>query len=305
LLRERRNVDILHFHWPQIHYQRRNRLITLLKFGRFMAFLLLATGLGRTVVWTAHNVDPHESNRMFDRWTRMLMARVASVVAHCQWAADEIQRRWKVRGEILVVPHGNYIGHYPDQVSRVEARRQLGLRTDARVFLHFGFLRGYKGLDTLLGSFQQLDGDHLCLLIAGPVRDESLGNTMREAVRKDPRVVFHPGFVPEDKVQIYFRAADMVVLPFTRVTTSGGLILSLSFGRGVIAPSIGCIPEVIDTSMGILYNPIEKGALLKALRLSLDIDPSAVGLKALEAAEKLRWRDVAEQHAEFYRRIYT
>jgi beta-1,4-mannosyltransferase len=303
LLKERRSVDILHFHWPEIHYQRRTRLLTLLKFMRFAAFLLLAKGLGRAVVWTAHNVEPHESSPLPDRLARRLMALVASAVAHCQWAADEVRRRWGVRGEILIVPHGHYIGCYPDQVTNEEARRRLSLPDDARVFLHFGALRGYKGLETLLESFQQLDGDHLRLLIAGQARDKSLEEEIREAARKDSRLVFHSGFVAEDRVQLYFRAADIVVLPFTRVTTSGSLILALSFGCGVIAPSMGCIPEMIDTSTGILYNPLEEGALLKALRMSLERDSSVMGLKAREAAERLGWKSVAEKHAEFYRRV--
>ncbi len=304
LLRMQRRVDILHFHWPEIHYQRRSRLLTLLKLGHFVAFLLTAVGLGRTIVWTAHNVEPHESTVLLDRWVRRLMVRVASVVAHCQWAADEVRRRWGARGEILVVPHGHYIGRYPEQVSREEARRRLGLPMDGRVFLHFGALRPYKGVEDLIEAFQKLDGDHLRLLIAGQLRDSALGEKIRQVVQQDSRVIFHQGFVAEESVQLYFRAADMVVLPFARVTTSGSLILALSFGRGVIAPSMGCIPELIDTSMGILYNPVEEGGLLKALQRSVEMDSCAAGIKAREAAERLGWNDVAEQHADFYRRIH-
>jgi len=303
LLRMHRSVDVLHFHWPEVHYQRRSRLLTLLKLGHFAAFLLTAVGLGCTVVWTAHNVEPHESTVLLDRWVLRFMVRVASIVAHCQWAADEVRRRWGARGEILVVPHGHYIGRYPDRVSREEARRRLGLPMDARVFLHFGALREYKGVENLLTAFQKLGGDHLRLLIAGQLRDAALGERICKAARQDSRIVFYPGFVAEESVQLYFRAADMVVLSYARVTTSGSLILALSFGRGVIAPSMGCLPEIIDTSTGILYNPMDEDGLLEALRRSLGMDRSVAGMKAREAAERLSWNGVAEQHAAFYRKI--
>jgi beta-1,4-mannosyltransferase len=305
LLRMGSRVDILHFHWPEIHYHRRSLLLTMLKFGHFAAFLLAAIGLGHTVVWTAHNLEPHERTPLPDRWARRLMARLAWVVAHCQWAAEEVRRRWGVRREILVVNHGHYIGRYPDHVSRDEARRQLGLPFDAKVFLHLGALRWYKGMENLLASFRQLDGAHLRLLIAGQVRDEALGEVIHQEAHKDSRVVFHPGFVAEDRVQLYFKAADMMVLPYTAVTTSGSLMLALSFGCGVIAPSIGCIPEMIDTSVGILYNPQEKGGLLKALQESLEMDFCRVGFKSRAFAERRGWKEVAEKHADFYRRIRT
>jgi beta-1,4-mannosyltransferase len=304
LLRMGRTVDILHFHWPEIHYQRSSTLLTLLKFGHFAAFLLAAIILGHTVVWTVHNLEPHESSPLVDRWARRLMARAAWVVAHCQWAAEEARRRWRLRREILVAHHGHYIGRYPDGVSRDAARWQLGLPLDARVFLHLGALRRYKGVENLMSAFQQLDGAHLRLLIAGQVRDETLGEAIRQQAIKDPRIIFHPGFVPEHMVQLYLRAADMMVLPYTAVTTSGSLMLALSFGCGVVAPSMGCIPEMIDTSAGFLYNPEEEGGLLKALRQAMETDSRVMGTHARALAERLGWREVAKKHAEFYRRIH-
>ena len=61
-------------------------------------------------------------------------------------------------------------------------------------------------------------------------------------------------------------AADVVVLPFAQVLTSSRrLTPALSFGKPVIAPRMGCLPELLTDDLGILYNPGDPQALGRAL----------------------------------------
>jgi glycosyltransferase involved in cell wall biosynthesis len=68
--------------------------------------------------------------------------------------------------ECHLVPHRNYLDLYPHGMSRVEARRRLNLPPDSPVVLFLGRLLWYKGLDSLLAAFLQLDAPDTILVRA-------------------------------------------------------------------------------------------------------------------------------------------
>src|SRR5262249_60622715 len=103
----------------------------------------LARALRYRVVWTVHNALPHEPHAV-DRALRWLLVRSARLVVHAEAARTAIPRS---RRPPAVVPHGNYIGCYPDDGPAAEARRALGLGAGGPGFVGFGHLRGYQGVD--------------------------------------------------------------------------------------------------------------------------------------------------------------
>lgn len=56
----------------------------------------------------------------------------------------------------------------------------------------------------------------------------------------------HLDFIPKEKVQLFFRAADGVVLPYTEILNSGSALLALSFNRPVLVPEKGAMGELQD-----------------------------------------------------------
>jgi glycosyltransferase involved in cell wall biosynthesis len=108
-------------------------------------------------------------------------------------------------------------------------------------------------------------------------------------------------FFPNEDFQIYLNAADVVVLPFSQVLTSGSAIAALSFGKPVIVPALGCLPELVDDSMGILYDPKDTGALSKALLDIRRCDLDRAGCAAFARAKSLDWQRIASRVAEVYR----
>ena len=298
LKQHQREINVLHFHWlHHIYHQNtyRESVTRLLKFGMQLSYAKL---LGYRIVWTLHNLYPHERPRPhLDQWMRWLILRFAdAVIVHCHAAKSTFYQTFHYKHPVYVAPHGHYIGIYPDTITQVEARERLGICRKHLSFLYLGQIRPYKGLRNLLRSFNEIPHPNLNLIIAGtvPNDDTSATNELRQMLEKDTRCISHLNWIPNEELQVYFKAADVVVCPFDRVLTSGSAVLAMSFGRPVVVPALGCLPELITPDIGILYNPNIQGSLKDALLRCTTMDLDIMGQNAYQAAKLYSWRNTAE-----------
>jgi len=297
LLRHAREVKVLHLHWPEFYYRFRGRP-TVRSVTGFVAALLLARLLRYRVVWTVHNALPHERHAV-DRALRWLLVRSARLVVHAEAARAALPH---TRRPAAVVPHGHYIGCYPDELSAADARRALGVAASDRVFVCFGQLRAYKGVGTLLDAFARLPGPSLRLVIAGRPGTDADGEIIRTAAGRDARVRAHLGFVCDPDVQRFFKAADFVVLPYRDVLTSGAALLALSFARPLVVPRRGCLVELEHEGCALGYDPDAPDGLRAALTAAAAIaDPEPWQQRAAAAARRRPWEPIAEAYARIYR----
>lgn len=213
---------------------------------------------GVRFVWTVHNVMPHECRYPgVERWLRQGLADRADVVhVLCEATVDEVAGDYGLPPErVHVIPHASYIDVYPNVVDREDARRRLGLEPEDITYLCLGQIRPYKGLDDLLDAFESVHRDRpeTRLLIAGkPGRFEGVKELLVRCERQ-PGVRLTAHELPDEELQVYVKAADVVVLPHRRVLNSGLPLLAFSFARPVIAPASGCLPIVVDHRVGLTY----------------------------------------------------
>ena len=230
------------------------------------------------------------------------MARLAhAVIVHCEYAREMVMRRYGRQRGVFVVPHPNYIGVYPGNPTREEARAALDLPPGATTFLCFGQMRPNKGTEILLEAFARLEGQALRLVIAGaPGRDQDYVEHLHRQANQDPRIMFRAEQIPDDQVQTYFAASDIAVMTFDRVLTSGSVVLAMSLGKPVIAPRKGCLPETIPADAGWLYDPKDQTGLQRAMLSSLASDLSAAGSRARSVAESWTWTEYAKRTRNAY-----
>jgi glycosyltransferase involved in cell wall biosynthesis len=298
VVRNRRSVQVLHIHWPELYYRGPGGRVTARSAAGFLAALLAARALGYRIVWTVHNALPHEGRSHGDRALRWVLFRTARLVVHAESARRVLPHGGR---DAAVVPHGHYIDVYPRAVDREQARRRLGLAETETVFLVFGQIRAYKGIPDLLAAFAALDVPGVRLVIAGGAVDSMLAASVRREAARDPRVVAHLAHVADEDVQGFFEAADWVVLPYRDVLTSGSALLALSCGRPVIAPRRGCLAELGEGEGMLAYDPDVPGALGVALAQATRIDAVAWRPRALAAARRADWGDIARA----YERIFV
>jgi glycosyltransferase involved in cell wall biosynthesis len=300
-------IDVLHLHWPELFYQGEGTWERARSLLSFLEVLSELQARGVALVYTVHNLVPHESPAMaLDRLATLWLLRRADVIhVHDPETAREVGRlRWGRRREgVWVIPHGHYLDAYPNTRSRAEARRRLDVPDDVFVYLFLGQIRPYKGLDDLLDAFRLAGREQDYLIIAGNARPRD-GAYVEHILRRgaaDPRLRIRAGYVPDHEVQDYMNAADVCVLPYRRAVTSGSALLAFSFGRPIVAPRLGPFPRLVGASeRGLLYDPRDDGELAAALARARDLDLATVGAATRAYARVLDWNDLARQHLAAY-----
>jgi glycosyltransferase involved in cell wall biosynthesis len=302
---KRRDFQVLHLNWLHYFYRDRDLESTVARCARFAENLAQARRMGYRIVWTLHNRYPHE--RPFpqvDHLARLMVCRLAhAVMAHCQHAASLAPELFHWEGPVQVIPHGNFIDAFPNQVSRQQARQKLGLGPEAFVYLFFGNARNYKGIERLLEAFRTVAAaDARLVLMMRQAFNPQYAQELKQMAGGDERIMaFTSDYFPNEEFQFFLNAADVTVLPFAEILTSGSAITSLSFGKPVILPRLGCLPELIDPGEGLLYDPQDPQGLEKAMGEIRGRDLGAMGKAAYDKARSLDWDAIAAQVAAMYR----
>ncbi|RCK69134.1 hypothetical protein DT076_12375 [Desertihabitans brevis] len=207
---------------------------------------------GGKVVWTVHNVYPHDAVHLEEELSLQQGIADRSDAVHVMSEATVEAMRGVLSmdsSRVVVSPHPSYVGAYPDLVSRAEARGMLGIADDEVVFVVFGALKRYKGLLETMAAFRRLsekgDGTRYRLVVAGmPDDDATVAGFVREC-GLHPRVLIEPRRIAGERAQIYLKAADLGLVTYTRSLNSGAALLFLSFGLPVLAsatPTFGSLP---------------------------------------------------------------
>jgi glycosyltransferase involved in cell wall biosynthesis len=302
LLVERKQNTILHLHWISDFYRGRHPWLRIIKFS----FLLLSTRiLGLKIVWTAHNIMPHRRTYPFlDIIGRFLITRLANaIIVHCEYAKMQLENKFRRKNRIYVIPHGSYIGMYSDDITRKQARTSLDVDKECFVYLSFGKMLAYKRIDYLVRSFIRMNDKNSRLFIAGQCPwDEQ--KRLKKICAGHAGIKLEFGFIPEEKVQIYFNAADVLVTPFSEILTSGSVILGLSFGLPIIAPAKGCLVDLIDSGTGILFDTNERNGLLNAMLSIQKKNIEDMGVRAYKLAETMSWLKIAHVTFDLYANLF-
>jgi len=247
-----RGVDILHIHWPDLFLKRRFWLQAALACTRLLLIMKRAHRAGTRVVWTAHNLQSHENlypwlEKTF--WS-LFVHQLDGVISMSTGGLAET-RRMRLGNKPLpcaVIPHGHYRATYPNLTDRTTARERFGIPSTTLVFGQFGLIRPYKGLEKLVSSWtawRERPEDAL-LLIAGHPSDKHLNDLLASHASRSEGIQYHPGSIDSGDFQHYFRAADMIVLPYQKILNSGAALLALSFNKPVILPRTEALSELQD-----------------------------------------------------------
>lgn len=303
---EPRKGDVVHLHW--IHKFCKLEAGKELKSWRKIFSNLLKLSLlklqGYQIVWTVHNTISHDCRTPgIEKQFRQLLSHLCDdIIVMSEYSRQEFIRLYDRERRVHIVPHGNYISAYPNQISRAEARQSLQIAPHQIVMLHLGRIMRYKGIDKLLAGFEQLKDSNTLLLIAGSCNDSDLQKEILQASQKDSRILPKLEFIPDEDIQIYMSACDWVVLPYRKILNSGSALLALSFGRPIIGPKQGAIAELIqDGQQGLIYGNDEDLviALQKALKISQD-HWQIMCMDAYHLAERYDWTEIGSKLHHIY-----
>lgn len=199
------------------------------------------------VICIADNIIPHEKRPGDRLLTSYFTHAVDGFIAMSREVYDDValfvkdpKRRY--------TPHPVY-DHYGEILDRKEALSRLHLDDGCRYLLFFGFIRDYKGLDLLLKAMgrEELRALNLKLIVAGEFYsdEESTRKLIRE-LNLEERVLLYSDYIPNDKINLFFGAADLVVQPYKSATQSGVTQVGYHFEKAMLVTNVGGLPEIVS-----------------------------------------------------------
>lgn len=227
---------------------------------------------GHKIIWTVHNVMPHESvwfeqdkiihQMLADAADSLhVMASDSALLTKPYYTLDE--------SKVFVVQHPTYVGAQPDEVTRTEARDRLLIEPDEFVFLSFGAIMEYKGYGRLMAAYDEvrrISQQKLRLIIAGLPSDSDVVERINAWGKDRPDVLLDMTPVPNTRLQTYFRASDLAVCPYLRTMNSGAAMMAVTFDLPVLGPRSGGFRDIEAMGCGVTFENTNVAALADAMR---------------------------------------
>lgn len=290
--------DYIHFDWITSYYQRRYHWMTILLLPLFIFQVYYIKFFTKTkMVWTLHNILPHNAKRVFfHKLVRRWFA------GQCEWIRVFSESSVNKAGDILhipknkihIVPEGDYTSVYKNEISREESRALLEIPQSKKVLLYLGLLKPYKGIDKLIDIFNSIEDSELFLIIAGAPIDAAYSKFLNEKIStlNDTRILYKNKFIPENDLQVYFNASDLVVLPFEKVENSGSAIMAMGFKKAILAPKMGVLQKRLSYQKNLLFTNLGD-TLSSAVKMNNN-DLSNIGLKNYNYLKMYKWKDFSD-----------
>ena len=203
-------------------------------------------GCGAQIIVNCNNIKPHEPRVMDSFLTTKFFSFCDRFIVMSETVENDL---------LKILPNARYQKtHHPiydvfgKSIDKEKAKKLIGI-SEEKVILNFGFIRDYKGLDILIESAKYLRDkiNNIKILVVG----ECYGNEkdfiqLAEDKGVSDLIDFRFEFVPNEKVNQYFCASDLVVLPYKAATQSGVIPIAYHFNKPVVVSNVGGLPEIVE-----------------------------------------------------------
>lgn len=255
----------------------------------------------KPVVFTVHNVLPHENSKIHDIVVRGLFQMGKHFVVHSDANRTQLIQYYGIAPErVTVIPHGPLDFHVKTGQSREAARREMGFHPENRVVLLFGAVRPYKGIETALQAFTKVLNKVSAarLLIAGkPWQPWDPYQRWIETLGIGEWVKTHLRYIPSGEVHLFFEASDLVILPYQHFDSQSGVgATAVSFRKPLIVSDVGGLSDLVLDKRYVVP-PNDPGALAEAMIHALQdkerLRKMAADMEAV--AETMTWPMIAKK----------
>lgn len=277
--------------------------------------------MGKKIVFTAHNVNERQRDNcdsIYNRLTlKALYALVDHIFVHTHLMKTQLIDEFGVReNKVSVIPFGINNTLPKTELTGREARRKLGLGKDDKILLFFGRVANYKGLEYAIDALHRLvkDDDRFRLVIAGRIEKgcENYWDMIESLIGRyglDQHVVKRIDFIPDEEVEIFFKSADVLLLPYKAIFQSGLQFLAYGFGLPVIATDIGSFREdIVEGKTGLVCRLEDADDLADKIRAYFRSDlfnnPQQARREIMDYGNrKYSWQEVGNITCAVYERL--
>lgn len=284
-------IDLIdaHFVWPEG--------FAALRLGQELGVPVCVTLRG-TLEWLAE--DPARKDQM-----AQVVREADQLIAVSEPLAQRALDLGADASRVTVVTNGVDIERFQLR-SKEQARKSLGLKTDAQWVVSVGHLSERKGFQDLIGIMGHLLATHpntnLCIVGGGGAEGDNTEQLKSQAQEAGVahKVHFLGPRSPEDVARA-LAAADVFALASRYEGCPNVLLEALASGRPVVASNVGEIPRLVTQAGGLVYGQAnDRDALLRGLRevLNTEWDPHGVRASVLQRT----WHRTAQEVLEIWSR---
>lgn len=245
------------------------------------------------IVHTVHNIQNHNQKWLLaERWIyRFFLRNCCRIRVYSEAIKKEITRKFSLEPDrIYVIRDIPFHHHYTNLTNQAQSRARLGIDESAFLYLFFGRIEPYKGLENLIRSFISITKSDSYLILAGASLYHEYISALQQLTDNHASIIWHNRFIAEEDVQYYFNAADVAVLPFTRIDHSGSVDLALSFSKPVVTLKTKAITDLLPHQDALLFERPEQ--LTNCLLLAQKMNLSAIGTRNFQTADAANYPDL-------------
>jgi glycosyltransferase involved in cell wall biosynthesis len=219
------------------------------------------------IVCIADNVIPHEKRIGDLAFTKYFIKVPDAFVTMSEKVLEDLRQFTNKPAQLV---HHPLYDNFGEAVSKMEARKFVGIDLADKVLLFFGFIREYKGLDLLLKAMahEGLKKEKIKLLVAGEFyEDEKPYRQLIVDHKLQDRVILKTSFIPDGQVKYYLCSGDCVVQPYKHATQSGVTPLAYHFEKPMIVTNVGGLPSLVpNEKVGLVCEPTADAIAASILR---------------------------------------
>jgi glycosyltransferase involved in cell wall biosynthesis len=265
----------------------------------------------KPIVFTIHNVLPHERSPFFYCLSRLLFSLGDHFIVHSRLNRQQLIDFYGISSDqVSLIPHGPLDLQVNTKADRNKIRSELGFLPEHQVVLLFGAIRPYKGIDTALSAFARVKAENPSarLLIAGKLWQR--WQPYEEQIKRygiEANVVTRLEYIPSAEVHRFFCASDLVLLPYRHFDSQSGVGgTAVSFRKPLIVAKVGGLPDLVVDQRAVIP-PADPQALAEAIAGCLK-NPARLMKMAADAdtiAQRLSWNGIAKRTIAVYESLIT
>lgn len=257
------------------------------------------------IITLCHNITSHEGSPVDKLLTKFLFHYVDGFLVQSR---SVIQDLFNIvdKAEYRYNPHPIY-NVFGEPIAQKTARKKLGLDLNDPLILYFGYIRTYKGLKYLIQAFPRIhDKIEATLLIVGEFYDDK--NKYLKLIEKTgfkEEIKIDDRFVPDELVNLYFSAVDLLVLPYISATQSGITQIALSYNLPCVVTDVGGLPEVVkEGKTGFIVEPENPEAIAQVVNhFFINADKKEFADNIQKEKEKYSWNNMKNSLLNLYNKI--
>ncbi|MGB9771516.1 MAG: glycosyltransferase [Candidatus Kapaibacteriota bacterium] len=245
------------------------------------------------------NVSPHEKFPFARQLTKFFLEQNHSFVVMSNTVQMDL---------LNLKPDANFINtlhplydHFGEKIQKERALQLLGLPSDKKILLFFGFIREYKGLDLLLEAMTLLPEDFFLVVAGEPYTSFDKYEQQIAKLNLKHRVKLFVRYIADNEVPTFFSSADVCVLPYKTATQSGIVGIAYHFNIPVIATRTGGLHEMIEPyGAGLIIDKPEPELIAKVIKKFFD-EPFEKYITGIEKYKSIaNWDNLAFKIIEEY-----